>query len=255
MGVERIRRVAQATLLSLILPACTLQLINSRKLSTTTSTSTSVFSWNYVGQPNFKTLQYGTNSLAVDSTGKLYFAFSDAAASTGYASVYTSDGTEWTPLGIAGFSGGVASQVVIKIDSSDVPYVGFVNLSDSQKTSVMKWNGTNWVLVGSASFSAGAASNITLTIDSTGAPVLGYTDILNGSKGTVMRFDGTNWVALGGSRLYHFQYFLRHETDSRSFWRTLFWVQRLHGRIGHALERNHLELRGVGKFLWRPHLL
>jgi hypothetical protein len=96
------------------------------------------------------------------------------------------NGTDWEPVGDAGFSASETSYTSLAIGSTGTPYVAYQDGGNDSKATVMKFNGTAWVNVGDAGFSAVGASCTSLAIDSTGTPYVAYRD--EDSKATVMKY-------------------------------------------------------------------
>jgi len=104
----------------------------------------------------------------------------------------------WDSVGHQGFSAGVVGYPSMAIDHSGTPYVAFVDYSDGDKATVMKYNGSNWVLVGARGFSTAGVTFTSIAIDTGGTPYVAYQDEGTiGNKATVMKFNGTSWVTVG----------------------------------------------------------
>jgi hypothetical protein len=67
------------------------------------------------------------------------------------------------------------------------PYIAYIDGSNSERVTVMKFNGTSWGSVGSSGFSAGEASYTSLYVHD-GTPYVAYKDRANSDKATVMYF-------------------------------------------------------------------
>ena len=107
----------------------------------------------------------------------------------------------WTNVGNPGFSTGLATYTSLALNSSNVPYVGYVDSYYSGgKPVVKKFDGTSWVNVGAPGFTAEPVYQSSLAIGSNNIPYVAY-DIMaagaNNGKITVKKFDGTNWVNVG----------------------------------------------------------
>jgi hypothetical protein len=105
----------------------------------------------------------------------------------------------WQLAGTRGFAGGTGYSTSMDFDSSGVPYLGFHDVGNLNKASVMKYDGTTWNVLGGLGFSNGSAYYPSLVIDSGDVPYLGFSDDDELGKATVMKFDGENWVAVGGT--------------------------------------------------------
>ena len=109
------------------------------------------------------------------------------------------DGTNWVHVGNADFSPGPSFFESLAFSPSGQPYVAFMDMSNSNKATVMKFDGNNWSIVGNADFSMGLAYNTSLAFSTSGQPYVAYEDGNSGNKATVMKFDGTNWVNVGNA--------------------------------------------------------
>gem|GEM_PF-3345403 len=109
--------------------------------------------------------------------------------------------TAWDEVGSAGFSAGAVSYTSIAFDSSNTPYVVYMDGENSYKATVMKYNDNNssWEAVGSAGFSAGNTSYTSIAIDSSNTPYVVYQDAENSNKATVMKYNGSSWEAVGSA--------------------------------------------------------
>ncbi len=147
-------------------------------------------SWEQVGTAGFSAGQADYTSLAINSGGTPYIAYTDGGNSN-KASVmrYNSTTSSWEQVGTAGFSAGQADYTSLAINSGGMPYIAYTDGGNSYKTSVMRFNGTSWEQVGAAGFSAGVADFISLAINSGGTPYIAYRDGGNGQKASVMRYN------------------------------------------------------------------
>ena len=143
------------------------------------------------------------SSLAFDSLNNPYVAYDDwdpTGTNTvgGYSiNVLKFNGATWEHIGSSNFSTS-ATFTSFKLDSNDVPYVGFTGYPDTNANiEVMKFDGVNWVDVGTPGFSGGFSSYTTLALDSNNIPYITFKDILHDNKTSVMKFNGTNWVDVG----------------------------------------------------------
>ncbi|MFT5661676.1 MAG: VCBS repeat-containing protein, partial [Sulfurimonas sp.] len=106
-------------------------------------------------------------------------------------------GDEFTEVGTAGFSAGLALYPSIATDSNNIPYVLYQDGANSYKATVKKFDGSSWVTVGANGFSSGEAKYLSIAIDNTNTPYVAYTDVGNNDKVTVKKFDGSSWVTVG----------------------------------------------------------
>ncbi len=98
----------------------------------------------------------------------------------------------------------------IALNSSDVPYIVYINGTTYNATSgtvkTLRYNGTAWVDISSVSpVSGGSATtgnitvarNTAIAIDSANNPLVCYYNTNNSNKSTVIRYNGTLWSWLG----------------------------------------------------------
>ncbi|MCI5197626.1 MAG: hypothetical protein D3919_15680 [Candidatus Electrothrix sp. AW5] len=135
-------------------------------------------SWEQVGTAGFSPDSAGDISLALDSSGRPYVAFSywDSTNNRSKVGVMRFNGTSWEQVGAAGFSlGDEASGIQLALDSSGRPYIAYRDgYDDYGKASVMRFNGTNWEQVGAAGFSPGSSYNPSLALDSNDRPYVAF---------------------------------------------------------------------------------
>jgi hypothetical protein len=157
--------------------------------------------WSLVGSSRFSMGQASYVSLAVDSNGTPYVAYSDNLTSpfAGMAVVRRFDGGSWAAVGVEGFSAGLAGYTSLAIDLKNTLYVAYADGAQGNKVSLQEFNGYAWGYVGPAGFSAGAASDVTLAIDPSGIPCVGYCDAGNAGKATVMRYLNGAWSSVGAA--------------------------------------------------------
>ena len=146
-------------------------------------------SWVLGGTPDFSAgMVYGI-TLAFDSTGTLYVAYTDHA-NRNKATVMKYNGTAWTVVGSAGFSGAEADNITIAIDRSGIPYVAYSDASTADVyATVKKFDGSSWVTLGSPGFSGTLANYVTMAIDRNSTPYVGYQGFTGGQKATVMKYE------------------------------------------------------------------
>jgi hypothetical protein len=105
--------------------------------------------------------------------------------------------TGWDYVGTPGFSNGIDGDVLLALDSTNTPYVAFLEeFPFTEQVTVMKFNGSSWEVVGTAGFS-GEASDVSLALDSNDMPYVAFKDYTNSFKATVMKFNGNSWETVG----------------------------------------------------------
>lgn len=142
--------------------------------------------WTHLG--SFPSNNSQQPRLYVDD-GAPYFAYQDNA-NEGKVSVVTFNGSQWEPIGQAGFSQGTVSSLSFHGDDSGL-YVAYQDGGNSNKATVMKYENEQegWVTVGYAGISGSTASRVSVFVDG-GTPYVAYTDAASPSlgKATVKKF-------------------------------------------------------------------
>jgi hypothetical protein len=107
-------------------------------------------------------------------------------------------GSDWETVGTAGFTPGIASNVLLAFNSG-VPYVAYADGANNSKVSVMKLNpaGTGWTGVGQTGISAGSVNFLAFGFNGV-TPYLAFPDNGYLSKPRVMKLNdaGTAWEQL-----------------------------------------------------------
>ena len=169
-----------------------------------------VGAWDQVGLMNFGMNHYAIsqyNSLAIDNNGTPYVAFVDGNSTDGgsdFQKVISKefDGTNWVDAGSGIVSDGAAYFSSMAIDSSNVPYVSYVDLQSGTNSGIVvkKLIGSTWTLVGASYF--GNGSDAKLVIDGT-TPYVAYADANiaypNQYAVTVKKYNGTSWATVGNA--------------------------------------------------------
>ena len=145
--------------------------------------------WITVGGGNFTEAGIDYCSIAINSKGTPYVAFSDGD-NTGKISVMKYNGTSWVPVGNVGFTPTATyNNTSMAIDGSDTPYLAYVDYNSStgsQKAIVMQFLSHQWSVVGEAGFSSSNVQDISLAINSKGIPYVSYRDGSIYNRATVM---------------------------------------------------------------------
>ena len=110
----------------------------------------------------------------------------------------------WQNVGAADFSVGNVDYISLALDSSNAPYVAYMDRGNLDKATVMKFDGANWGSVGSVGFSAGSANDLSLVIHND-VPYLAYSDYSQSWKASVVKYTGTG--AMGGWEFVGNSYF------------------------------------------------
>lgn len=103
----------------------------------------------------------------------------------------------WTLVGTGSVSGSGTSNLSAAFGPDGSLYIGYVDLANGKKATVMKWNGVQWSTFGTPNFSPGEANYLDLDIASDGTVYVGYQDLSLDRKARVMRWDGQQWATVG----------------------------------------------------------
>jgi len=164
-------------------------------------------SWSAVGKTRFGNLYnitffYHSLDMAIDSNGIPYVVYSDAGNGNA-ATVMTFNGSNWTAVGIAGFSAGAVNYTSIAINPiNNMPYVIYSDHTYGWQATVMQFDGNIWTTLGAAGFSGGIVNwgvgivDTDIEIDKTGTPYVIYTDSTANWESTVMTYNGNSWIKL-----------------------------------------------------------
>ena len=177
--------------------------LETNQVSVMKYTGTGSTGWQFVGTEQFSALNSDNCSIALNSCGQPYVAFSEGGDSDNKLSVmtYTGNGTTgWEYVGTAGFSAGAVSSTSIAINPNNgLPYVSYKEATVG--ATVAYWNGSNWLTVGSSGFAAaGESSNgnspesFPLAMDAQGNAYVGYIDNNNSGYATVMINNQQNYT-------------------------------------------------------------
>ena len=150
--------------------------------------------WAYLGTPGFSSGLGRFTSIAVNSNGIPFVAYSDGGAGN-RLTVMKWNGASWVSVGGTGVSAGEADWISMTIDAENDLYVVFEDFANNGKATLMEYNGTKWATVGNVGFSPGKAVGTTLLINN-GVPYVAFSDAANGGKATVMKYSGS-WQTVG----------------------------------------------------------
>jgi hypothetical protein len=141
-------------------------------------------------------------SMAVDSSGIPYVAYSDYSDQTATVKKYNSSSSSWETVGSTGL-GYVLIGISLAFSSSDVPYVAYEDYTNSNKATVKKYDSSSnsWETVGSIGFSSSIAFEVMVALDPNDVPYVSYKDYANSYKATVMKYDSSSssWVTVGSA--------------------------------------------------------
>lgn len=79
------------------------------------------------------------------------------------------------------------------LDNEEIPHVVYVDLKNSEKTTVKKFINNSWINVGELGVSVWKTEYPSITIDKNNLVYIAYIDLAYDKKLTVKKFDGTAW--------------------------------------------------------------
>ncbi len=138
-------------------------------------------------------------SSVIHPNGTLYVAYQDNNKEN-KATVRQLSSTDsvWSLTGDQGFSEGKVEDISLAITSDNMLYIAYIDKSNGNKATVMKFEDDEWKAVGNDDgFSDGEVEDISLAIALDNTPYVAYKDKSNGNKATVMKFEGGEWKAVG----------------------------------------------------------
>ena len=101
------------------------------------------------------------------------------------------DGSSWNLVGARAFTSGQVWYQQILV-SGGQPVVGFSNVANGNKLSVMKFDGSGWNFVGDESVSPDQIVNLCMALDGDSI-YAAFGDLMLCDKLTVMKYDGVSW--------------------------------------------------------------
>lgn len=164
--------------------------------------------WSLVGNKDITKGKLGKSfSFDIAPNGSAYTAqtYSNLYSSTGgKIAVYKYNGSVWDTVGATNFSniGATFSQLcykpVIKVSSSNVPYVSYTYGYTNNTATVKKFNGTSWVTLSVTSPTVASGVSSTTDIDFLNNDTVIVMTLNANNSPSVSKFNGTNWVNMGG---------------------------------------------------------
>ena len=103
--------------------------------------------WAYNGVSINNNQNTYSTSMALDNNNVPYIAFSyfDQTTSTNKSFVKKFDGTGWIQVGTTDFATGTIGDIILKIDSNNVPYVAYNGYGNPENIVIKKLVSNNWV--------------------------------------------------------------------------------------------------------------
>jgi hypothetical protein len=155
--------------------------------------------WVNVGTPGFSVDGAQYTRLAFDKNNVPYITYVDAFTGTlSTMKLDTSSIPTWVPVGVAGYSRGVAWYPSMVFDNLNMPYVAFREQTTGMAM-VMKYDGGTWQVVGANTPSLGSVDSTEIKFDSNNELYIAYMDWTENGKITVMKLDSriASWVPVG----------------------------------------------------------
>jgi len=149
--------------------------------------------WIPMGIPIILTRGGYTRSIALDTTGVPYVAYSHFDNGPKLSVVKLERGA-WIPVGPPIFSKGIASPS-LALDAAGIPYIAYRDLNNGSKVSVVKLEKDAWISVGPLGFSPNRIEHPSLAVDAAGIPYVTYRNTKH--RLSVMKYKGGNWVFVG----------------------------------------------------------
>ncbi|MFZ4451452.1 S-layer homology domain-containing protein [Salibacterium aidingense] len=115
----------------------------------------------------------------------------------GFQSEIEATTSAWESVGNEGFSDGTAQYTDIDFDDNNIPYVAYMDGSQTDRATVKKFNGDNWETVGSPGFTPGTAAGLNMSIGPDGTPYVLFKDGSDGNSASVMKYNGSSWEVVG----------------------------------------------------------
>lgn len=150
--------------------------------------------WTYIGNPQVSEGKTSALSLAANSIGDIYMAYTLQFDGTPHVKVYN-DST-WNELGVISDSIAKGGSIHILIDGTNVPFVAMKDLGIGNKVSVMNYDGSQWRFAGQRGISQNGVNTIKMCKGSNGKIIIAYCDSIS-HQIEVKQFDGTSWTSLG----------------------------------------------------------
>jgi hypothetical protein len=138
------------------------------------------------GNPDFSDGDADYTSLALNSNGVVYVAYSDGYRGGKVTVMENDDGESWTAVGSKGFSAGRASYVNLACDANGTLFVAYKDDGNGGKLTVQEYNGSSWDTVGIAGSTPDTVSHVSMALHG-GTPYVAFSDDSKNGKITVMK--------------------------------------------------------------------
>jgi len=146
--------------------------------------------WTLLGANSNTISSYTASGLSLKLTANAvpYLSYTDGTTgvtplNAATVQTYSAATGTWAVVGNPRFSPGAAGDMTLALSPGGIPYVAFVDVLNSDKTTVMAYNATSatWVTVGNADFSPGAGWDPSIAISASGVPYVAYMDASTGT--------------------------------------------------------------------------
>ncbi|TXD49087.1 T9SS type A sorting domain-containing protein [Polaribacter sp. IC073] len=147
--------------------------------------------WEVIGVANFSSAGVSNLNLSIYNNVP-YLAYRNG---NNELEVVKFDVTTWVSVGSPNILGSNVRSLSLAIDNLGIPYVAFVDDTNSLKTTVIKFVDASWSLVGAEGFTIGKTASLSLAIDSNNLPYVAYqmTGTDYSRRAYVSLFNGTSW--------------------------------------------------------------
>lgn len=144
--------------------------------------------WQLVGPVNFSLSAGAEFDFKLSQSNEPYVLYMSGR-------VQKYDGTNWVFVGGSAYTGDVESRLAL--NTNDVPYISFIDPSNSNNIAVKRWNGSVWEYIDQASLSSytGINTRPRIIIDGNNAIYLGFTDNLQ--RVHVKKLNNGVWESVG----------------------------------------------------------
>ena len=147
----------------------------------------------------------GSKAYTADAAQELSLAFYNhepyLAVRTSYwgeVNVVRYTAGSWQSVGDSDFIPGSAAYISLAVHDG-VPYLGFCDLGNGRKASVMYCPAGTWQYLGSSAFSPETAYSVSMAIHENGEPYVAFQKSDTSDKTNVMRYTAGSWQSVGAS--------------------------------------------------------
>ncbi|WP_423149068.1 gliding motility-associated C-terminal domain-containing protein [Rubrolithibacter danxiaensis] len=164
--------------------------------------NSSAKNWETIGAEGFSQGSIAYITIAINKDNIPYVSYRDDINSNRITvKRYNSVTSSWENVGATGFSAGSVAYTSIAIDSNNMPYVVYQDITNGSKATVKRFNSSSsaWETVGTVGISSANVSYTSIAIDKANIPYVIYQDKAKANKATVKKFNIKNglWESIG----------------------------------------------------------